>query len=136
MIFFADENFAINGVRVLDAFDRVNEIRHLTDSMNPGTPDEEWLVAIASLEPKPIVLSGDGRILRNKAQRKVLRSSGLTFVHLSSGWTNLPWDEMAWKLVKVWPAIVRNVDESRAATVFEVKPTTQKVYRVGLTAHL
>ena len=136
MIFLADENFTSHGVRLLEAFDLVHEIRHLTDSFERGTPDVEWLGAIASWRPKPIVIGGDGRILRNKVERKTLRAADLSFVYLASGWTNLPWNDMAWKLIKVWPSIVRNVEQSRRPTVFEVKPGNLKVELLSPTALL
>ena len=136
MIFVADENFTVLGVRLLEAFDQQNEIRHLTDSFPKGTPDTTWIPSVAEWDLKPTVIGGDGRILRNKAERAALRQADLSFVYLTSGWTNLAWPVLAWKIVKVWPDVVRNVKTARRPTVYEVGPGSLKVKRIGDTARL
>ena len=136
MIFVADENFTVLGVRLLEAFDQQNEIRHLTDSFPKGTPDTTWIPSVSERDPKPTIIGGDGRILRNKAERAALRKADLSFIYLTSGWTNLEWPVFAWKIVKVWPDVVRNVETTRRPTVYEVRPGSLKVKRVGDTARL
>jgi hypothetical protein len=44
----------------------------------------------------------------------------LTFVYLVKGWTNLKWEDFAWKIIKCWPDVVRNVEKCRFPSVFEV----------------
>ena len=136
MIFLADENFIVHAVRLLEVFDQENEIRHLTDHFSKGTPDTTWLNSVARWDPKPTVIGGDGRIIRNRVERAALRTADLSFIYLASGWTNLEWAVFAWKIVKVWPDIVRNVETARRPTVFEVKPGSLKVERIGETAKL
>lgn len=133
MIFFTDECFMYKANALLEAFDRNNEIRALLDHFERGTPDTVWISKIAQWAPKPVVVCGDGRILRNKVERKVLRDAELTFVCLASGWTNLSWDVFAWKIIKVWPAIVQSAGAVIRPTVFEVSPATLKV---GKSYHL
>ena len=87
-------------------------------------------------DPKPIVIGGDGRILKNKAERAALRQADLSFIYLTSGWTNLEWPVFAWKIIKVWPDVVRNVETARMPTVYEVGPGNLKVKRIGDTARL
>jgi hypothetical protein len=71
------------------------------------TPDEEWIRALAGdREPVWVVVSGDGRILKNKAQRAVLVEAGLPFFCLVKPWPNLELYEYAWKFAKVWPGIL------------------------------
>ena len=103
MTFYADENVSHHLARVLEAFDLSNEIRHITDRYEKGTPDEEWIPGFGALRPTPAVLGGDGQILRRKAQRALLRDSNLSFVYLARGWMNIPYEQQAWKLVKAWP---------------------------------
>lgn len=91
---------------------------------------------IAKWETKPIVISGDGRILRNAVERQVLRECDLMFVHFAQSWTNIPWPEQAWKGIRVWPHIVKNVEKIRKPTVFEVNVTSSKVKRVSLVSEL
>jgi hypothetical protein len=136
VIFLADENFIRQAARLLEVFDPQNEVRHLTDCFETGTRDIEWIKAASEWEPRPVILGGDGRILRNKAERAALRTAHLSFVFLSSGWTNLPWSIFAWKIVKAWPDILASVERAGRPTIFEVKPGELKVARIGETAHL
>ena len=136
MIFVADENFTVLGVRLLEAFDPQNEIRHLTNSFPKGTPDTTWIPSLGERDPKPIIIGGDGRILKNKAECAALRQADLSFVYLTSGWTNLEWSVFAWKIIKVWPDVVRNVETAMRPTVYEVGPGNLKVKRIGETARL
>ena len=136
MNFVADGNFSKYLVRVLEAFDRENEIRHLLDLFRRGSADLDWIPRLVASEPRPVVLGGDGRILRNKAERAALRKSGLSFVYLASGWTNIKYEEQAWKIVKVWPAIIRNLTQVRVPTVFEVSVRSLKVERRAATSQV
>ena len=101
-----------------------------------GTPDLVWLAEAGRTEPRPVIVSADGRILRNAAERAALRSTGLTFVHLSRGWANTPWDEYVPKLTKFWPKIVREVRLLKRPAVLEVAVGGGKVKQVGFTADL
>lgn len=136
MTFLADENFQQQAVRLLEAFDQQNSIRHLTEVFERGEKDVKWLGSAGKMEPKPIILSDDGRILRNTVERTALRSSNLTFVHLAPGWTNLGWPEFAWKIVRVWPAILESTRRVARPSVSEVKVGNLAVALVSQTARL
>ena len=126
MIFFTDECFMYKANRLIEAFDRENEIRPLLDHFDRGTPDTVWIPSVAKWTPKPIVICGDSRILRNKVERKALIEAQLVFIYLQSGWVHLQWPVFAWKIIKAWPAIVVCAGALRP-TVFEVSPNTLKV---------
>jgi len=130
MRFILDENMPRPAARMLDAFDHENEVLSIIDELGPGLSDEEWMRRLAELRPPPTIVSGDGRILRNRSERRVLKECGLMFVALSRGWTNLRWEEMAWKLVKAWPSIAQEVNRARRSTVFEVKVGGLKIQRL------
>lgn len=137
MIFFADESVPIAAVRMLEHFDARNEVRALEDHFPKGVSDREWMPEIARWDPKPNVIAGDGRILRNPSEQQVLRDCDLTYFYLSGGLMNLEWDQFAWKLIKVWPDIRRNAERIRAATVFEVAGgSSLKVVRRFATSDL
>lgn len=134
MIFFADENISHRAARILEIFDPKNEVRALEHCFEKGTPDTEWMRAVGTWSPKPTILGGDGRILRNKVECGVLHDCDLMFVYLASGWTKIPWEEFAWKIIKAWPSIVQNVAKALQPTIFEVKLKTLKTERIGLTS--
>lgn len=135
MIFFADENIPIDAVRILSIFERKHEVRALEDYFEKGTKDIEWMRGIAAWD-SPVVLCGDGRIIRNKVERQVLKECNLMFVHLSSGWPNLDWPIYCWKIIKVWPEIVTNVEQASKPMIFEVKPASLKIQSYGPTRNL
>lgn len=135
MIFFADENVSPQAVKLLEAFDRSNPVKAHKASFDPGTPDEEWITSVGSWTPKHVILGGDGRILRHQAEFAALKHSGLTFVFLADGWTQLSWDVFAWKIIKCWPAIVSAVEHSRLPSVFKVT-VNEKVEHFATLASL
>jgi len=120
MKFIFDKNFPINATRILDIFDRQNEMRHCTDLFERGTADTVWLREISGMDNKSIVLSHDGRILRNKVERNVLSECKLSFVYLTKTWAQTPWNDFVWKITRIWPNIVKDVSRIRTPKVFQV----------------
>lgn len=119
---------------MLEIFDQKNEIRAHADFFEQGTPDVDWMSKVASWGQPPIVVAGDGRILKNPAEQKVLRDSNLMFVHLAKGWTNLQWNDWAWKIIRVWPDVVRNVEKLRDPWILEVSINLKVVQRMKTSA--
>jgi len=130
MIFFFDECVSPYMAAMLGQFDRDHEMRASSHYFDQGTPDTEWMPVVASWDNDVVVVSGDGRILRNKVERKVLKECGRSFVCLAPGWTKLPWNEYAWKIVKVWPDIRKNIEEARFSIILEVS-LSLKVQTLG-----
>jgi hypothetical protein len=94
-------------VRAIDGKNHTITPHDEDDRFNPKATDAEWMTVLGKDGPPPwIVVSGDGRILRNKAERKVLGETSLPFFCLDKGWPNTPIYEYAWKFMKVWPKIV------------------------------
>lgn len=135
MIFFLDENISEYLARMLGQFDRQNQIRAHIDYFKKGTPDVEWIPAVAGWGKDTVIVGGDGRILKNKAERVVLKECNMTFVLLASGWSNFDWNNLAWKMVKVWPEIVKNVAQARFPMLFDVS-TNLKVQSMGRISSL
>jgi hypothetical protein len=71
--FFTDENISPRVAQLLEVFDPENEVRAHKDSFAKGTPDTQWLQQISTWTPKPVVVCGDGRILRNRAELAILK---------------------------------------------------------------
>lgn len=136
MIFLADANVSPKAVRLLEVFDPRNEIRAHGNYFEEGTPDVDWMRQVAEWNPKPAIVCGDGNILRNKAEMVTLRDSDLMFVYLAAGWTNLKWDDFAWKIIKAWPSIVNEVKRANRATIYQVHVKTLKVELICLVSEL
>lgn len=122
MTFFTDENLIPKVGRVIRTYEDQNQIILFTEKFSKGTPDVKWIQAVGLWQPKPTIVGGDGRILRNKAECRVLRETGCNYVYLSPGWTNTPIHDYAWKLLKYWPRIVDLVQGCDRQSVIEVKP--------------
>jgi hypothetical protein len=120
LIFFTDENFIARVGQMLRIFDEAHQIILFSERFPKGTPDTEWIARIGDWDVKPVIMGGDGRILRNEAERRVLVEVGCTFVFLSPGWTNTPIHEYAWKLLKYWPKIVIEAEKCTRQAVVEV----------------
>ncbi len=120
MIFLTDENISPRAAYMLDQFDHKHEVRAFVDYFKEGTPDTEWMLAVASWEDTTIAVSADGRISRNEVERQVLKECELMFVYLAPGWVHLGWEKYAWKIIKAWPAIASIVEQARYPMLFEV----------------
>ena len=137
MRFFFDRCKSWRLAAMVQAYEAEHTARHLDrdDRFNEQTPDEEWLSVLGADEVPWIVVSGDGRILRNKVERQVLREANLTFFCMSRQWGRMRFPEYAWKFIKVWPEIVRCAKDSIAVPkIFEVSGGHGlKVSQIGRT---
>ncbi|GDX99016.1 hypothetical protein LBMAG48_14200 [Phycisphaerae bacterium] len=126
MDFFIDRNVPEKLARMLGHYDRAHNVVYHDDLFEKTTPDTEWLEAIAKRAPVPVVVSGDGRILRNQAELQVLRGLPITFFLFAGGWFDLKWEEFAWKAIKVWPEVVKAASPPRPS-VYKIPVTASKV---------
>ncbi len=123
MRFFFDRCMSWRLARMVDVYDDAHSALALDhdDRFSEKTPDTEWLAALAADDPPWVVISGESRILRNKAERQVLRQANLTFFCMGKQWGKMKFQEYAWKFIRVWPEIVRQaVASSGSPTIFEV----------------
>jgi PIN like domain len=132
MEFFIDRNVPEKLARMLGHYDREHAVIFLDDWFDPKTPDVEWLEDLASRSPVPVVISGDGRILRNPAELQVLRSLPLTFFLFAPSWCTIPWHERAWKTIKVWPQVVKNASPTKPS-IFSIPISATKVEFMAYT---
>ncbi|OHB78978.1 MAG: hypothetical protein A2Z25_19575 [Planctomycetes bacterium RBG_16_55_9] len=138
MILFTDENISKNAAFMLRYVEPQHQVRAYLEYFDPGTPDTIWMREVASWnkDETTVIVCGDGRILKNRVEKQVLKECELMFVLLAGGWTNLEWREFAWKIVKVWPDVIRNVEQARYPMVFEVTAGTLKIRSMGRISSL
>ena len=123
MRFFFDRNMSALLARMVDVFDRQHSVLSYYDDerFTPTTPDVEWIKVLAADDPIWVVVSGDGRILKNKTELSALKEAKLTFFCLSNQWMHMNFQkEQAWKFIKVWPDVVENA-----------KGTTPRIYEIS-----
>lgn len=135
MLFFFDRNMPKPLARMLNEYHKDDQVLWLEDRFAEKTDDVVWLKQLAQWDPRPVVVSGDGRILKNPAQRQVLGGLPLTFVSFADRWVNLPWGTQAWKVVKVWPKVVEAA-RCTQPTVFNVRLSGDVVDAWGATSKL
>ena len=110
MRFFFDRNMPPQLARMVDVLEREHTARSYYDDdrFTDTTSDVEWIKRLAADDPPWIVVSGDGRILKNKIELSALKEARLTFFCLTRTWMHMKIYEQAWKFIKVWPDIVEN----------------------------
>ena len=129
--FFFDRNMSRRIVDMVKIFEGPRHIvEHHDERFQPSTKDVEWLAKLGKDDPKPIVISGDEAILRNKEEKAVLREADLTFFCLERGWTQRPFEEQAWMFLKVWPIIVSEANVSPPC-IFDVRVGNSPKIEIG-----
>jgi hypothetical protein len=94
-----------------------DEVIHLRTHYNQDTLDPVWLRGLGDREPDVVVISADPQITRSAHEREAWLASGLTIFFLRS-FADLPIWEQAAKLVKWWPAIVKEARRAKKGTGF------------------
>ncbi len=122
MRFFFDRNTSPRIARMLDTFDRDHTIRHHDDDerFDPTTPDNVWISALGGDDTNWIIVSGDGRILRNRVERKLIETTGARFFYLATSWMRMKFPELAWRMIKLWPEVVEAAANVRDK-IFEIE---------------
>lgn len=81
------------------------EILHLSEKFARDTPDHEWIGELGR-EGDWVIVSGDPRITRGRAERAAWHESGLTAFFFGKGWASRSYWKLAADLVTWWPTIV------------------------------
>jgi len=139
VIFFFDRNLGVRLARMLNQFDVNHTIRHLDDDgrFDQRTQDVELVETLASENPKPVFLTADTKMRKkNPEERRALAQSGLTVVFFRKRWHDLSFNDQAWKLLRIWPRVVKETEICRRPTTFEITPRANKVQWIGFTEDL
>jgi hypothetical protein len=118
--FFAHKNFpplAVELLRVFSGGDHEFEV--FVDTYPNGATDTEWIPCLGKQAIKPLILRIGG-VGRNKVERTVFREAGCSFVCFADGWSRIPWEDFAWKLLRCWPTILNLLRESEGLFVVDV----------------
>jgi hypothetical protein len=119
--FFFDRCCPIKLATVVKAYEDDHEVRHFDDDarFEKDTPDVVWIERLAEEKCNWVIVSMDAKMLKRPHEKQAIRESGLPFFLFGDAWMRMTMNEKCWKLIKVWPNLVRTTLEMRPR-IFEV----------------
>jgi hypothetical protein len=115
-----DENLSPALAHALDAlFKNEHTIAHLREKFGMGVTDEQWINTL-SQDGRWVVISGDRRITRNRAEFQVFRNSRLTGFFLSKGLYKARVIKQMERILAMWENIVTLSDTVEGGAMFEL----------------
>lgn len=122
MKFFLDACIAPRLARALATIAEPQKlpIVHLSEKFDRSDiEDPEWIRALAS-EGDWIIVSGDTRISRSRAERAAWHESRLTAFFLDDGWASRGiWAQSA-ELIRWWPALVLEAQKAEPGSGYKL----------------
>lgn len=82
--------------------------------------DVEWINFLRQSRDVWIFITGDGRVMKNPAERAALRAAGLHGFILTPAYQKTPFNQAAALLIWRWPELVKITDLLSAPTMHEV----------------
>jgi hypothetical protein len=129
-----DENLPPRLARALAAlFEGEHETVHLRDDprFGPGVKDVEWIPTL-SREGRWVVISGDRRITRNKAEYAAFRSSRLIGFFPSKGLYKASVVKQAERILALWDGITTLAETVEGGAMFELPMTSTRISQLRL----
>ncbi|MFQ6549927.1 hypothetical protein AADZ90_018430 [Aestuariibius sp. 2305UL40-4] len=107
-------------------FADLHVVIHLRDRFGPKVEDTEWIRTLSS-EGRWIVISGDRRISRNKAEQQVFRSSNLIGFFLARSLQKSSMTKQMERLMAFWPNIEQQAELVSGGSMFEIPIKTLRL---------
>ena len=122
-----DENLPPALARSLNAlFAGKHEVTHVRERYGPGVKDLQWISEL-SAEGRWIIISGDRRITRNKAEYNAFRSSNLVGFFLSKGLYKSPLIKQMERLLALWLTIEAQSALVQGGAMFELPMSSTRL---------
>ncbi|MBX4938428.1 PIN-like domain-containing protein [Rhizobium binae] len=122
-----DENLPPALARSLNAlFAGKHEVIHIRDRFGPGVKDVQWISQLSS-EGRWVVVSGDRRITRNKAEYNAFRNSHLVGFFLSKGLYKSPIVKQMERILALWQTIETQSAIVQGGAIFELPMTSTRI---------
>jgi hypothetical protein len=102
-----------------ELFKKEHEITFLAERFQRDISDVEWISDL-SREGNWIVVSGDRRITRNRAEYHAFRNSNLIGLFLSEGLHKAPVTKQMERILALWPVIVTVGKTVQGGAMFEL----------------
>ena len=120
MKFFFDHNMSPAMARAFcELFKKEHEIVHLSEKFSRDITDVDWIAEL-SKEGQWVVISGDRRITRNRAEYHAFRNSNLIGLFLSEGMYKAPVAKQMERILALWPNIVTICKTVQGGAMFEL----------------
>jgi hypothetical protein len=130
--FFFDHNLSPAMARALrELFKDKHEIAYLAEKFRRDTPDIEWIVEL-SREGQWVVLSGDRRITRNRAEYHAFRNSNLIGLFLSPGLYKAPVAKQMERILALWENIETVCKTIQGGAVFELPTKSTRLRQLKI----
>lgn len=125
-----DENLPPALAKALAAlFNGRHQIQHLRERYGPGVKDVQWIKDLHE-EGGWIVISGDRRITRNKAEQRLFRSSNLIGYFLSRGLQKADTCKKMERLMALWSAIELQTTLVSGGAMFELPMKSTRMKQI------
>ena len=124
MIYLFDENIPKPLVEILEkAYDRrkVNQFIHLTELFGQGSSDPKWIEDVSKWKDKPLVVTGDNRILKTPVNKAALLQSGLSFVFIPKDFPRMIFESQVWSLITIWDELISKLSEPKEPVIYKIK---------------
>lgn len=122
-----DENLPPALARSLNAlFNGKHEVIHIRDRFGPGVTDVEWITRLSD-EGRWIVVSGDRRITRNRAEYNAFRASNLVGFFLSKGLYKSSVVKQMERILALWQTIETQSGIVQGGAIFELPMSSSKI---------
>jgi hypothetical protein len=116
-----DENLPPAMANALAAlFAGEHEIVHLRQRFGPKVKDLEWISTL-SAEGNWVIISGDRRIAKNKAEQQAFKASRLVGFFLSSGLQKAKLTKQMERLMALWETVEKQAKLVSGGAMFELQ---------------
>lgn len=127
MKILVDENLPPALAKALSViFKGQHEVVHLRERFGPGVSDVEWINTL-SQDGNWVVISGDRRITKNRAEYQAFRSSRLIGFFLSAGLQKSKSIKQMERILALWENIEELCTRVEGGAVFELPMKTTRV---------
>ena len=121
-----DENISPYLARALrELFVVDHQIEHIRDRFGTGTTDSNWIEAL-SREGGWVILSGDRRITRNRAELYAFKSSSLIGFFLCRTVAQKPVQQQMIRILQVWDRLQAQASLVQPGAAFEITERGEK----------
>ena len=131
MRFMVDENLSPYLARALQGlFSADHEVEHIRNYFGPGTTDISW-IEILSQQGEWIIISGDRRISKNKAELAAFRSSNLIGFFLCRTIIQKPVRQQLIRILTIWDQLETQARLVQPGAMFEIPERSVKFRSIG-----